>query len=525
MDRLSQMMLMGAGGEQKVPLSAVYVGGATASNTGTTSTWTASLTSLSGGVASAPSEGDLVIVFYGNSSTANNALDATGYTQVTLISRANSTQDTNLFVGYKFMGATPDASITLSQTFSVDNGATVAIQVWRNVTAPFRFSQVTSTNSVIANPPALSIEVPGNQIFVAGAAGAHIAGAQTYASSDLTAFLTTGVDSTRDSTIGLGYAVASGSFDPAAFTFSAASSTANSYAAVTLVLGGANEALFTTPGTHNFVVPSGVTSVSAVCVGGGEGGGSQVGGTGGNIRYKNNISVTPGETLTVVVGVGGAGDIATTSAAGVNGGDSSIARSGTNLVLARGGQSTATEVFDGGGTGAAGGDSLTVSSPYGTVRNGGGGGGAGGYSGNGGVGGGTTPAAGAGGAAGGGGRNTGAAGDNSPTDYRGRVGAGGGGVGVWGQGSNGAAGVNSNPAIGGGGGSGGIAGTSTSAFSGSSLTNDGGIYGGGGGAGGRNRTSAGTLVSAAGAPGASGAVRILWPGDKRRFPSTKTGLE
>ena len=67
---------------------------------------------------------------------------------------------------------------------------------------------------------------------------------------------------------------------------------------------------FPTPGTYSFTVPTGVTSICAVAIGGGGGGASDVndggGGGGGGLQYRNNVAVTPGETLTVVVGAGGA---------------------------------------------------------------------------------------------------------------------------------------------------------------------------------------------------------------------------
>lgn len=71
---------------------------------------------------------------------------------------------------------------------------------------------------------------------------------------------------------------------------------------------------YTTPGMHTWVVPTGVTSICVVCVGGGAGtasnvdgtGSSYYGGGGGGLTYKNNISVTPGVGYTVIVGGGGA---------------------------------------------------------------------------------------------------------------------------------------------------------------------------------------------------------------------------
>jgi hypothetical protein len=67
----------------------------------------------------------------------------------------------------------------------------------------------------------------------------------------------------------------------------------------------AGQQAYTTPGTYSWVAPLGVTSVSVVTVGGGGGGGGSPsyykGGGGGGLGYKNNISVTPGASYTVVV--------------------------------------------------------------------------------------------------------------------------------------------------------------------------------------------------------------------------------
>ena len=72
---------------------------------------------------------------------------------------------------------------------------------------------------------------------------------------------------------------------------------------------------FTTPGTYSWTAPAGVTSVCAVCIGGGGAGTrgtspSDVdqlrrGGGAGGLGWKNDIPVTPGQTYTIVVGAGG----------------------------------------------------------------------------------------------------------------------------------------------------------------------------------------------------------------------------
>ena len=265
----------------------------------------------------------------------------------------------------------------------------------------------------------------------------------------------------------------------------------------------------------SFTVPSDVTSISVVCVGGGGGGSAGrrnnpfsqysndnpaggAGGGGGGLSYKNNISVTPGETLTVQIGNGGSGGNGPTSG-GSNGGDTKLMRGGTVLCHASGGsagQWNSTSggaggyrvVGDGGGSGGTGGGGASL---YGNC---GGGGGAGGYSGNGG----SAGSSGSGGA-GGGGSNGSSSGAN-----------GGGGVGLLGQGSNGSGGP-------GGGGSGGNNG-STSRYNGLSHNGlAGGNYGGGGG-GGANQP--GSSISDAGR-GGNGGMRIIW-GPGRSFPSTLT---
>lgn len=270
---------------------------------------------------------------------------------------------------------------------------------------------------------------------------------------------------------------------------------------------------FTTPGTNTWTVPANVTSVSVVCVGGGGGGGNWddglQGGGGGGLGYKNNVTVVPGAAIGYQVGAGGAGGGTGTN--GQDGGESWF----SNVLLVRahggtGGQQDSPKAlggsFVGDGGGIGGGAHIAVG-----AGGSGGGGGAGGYSGNGGDGGNNSgsvaPTAGAGGGGGGGGGAS-TDGDNGA--------GGGGGVGIYGQGTNGAAGVSgTNVGTGGGAGSSGTAGAT-----GKSNTTDGvnrggagGLFGGGGG----NSATSGN--------GGGGAVRIIWPGNVRQFPSTRTADE
>ena len=252
---------------------------------------------------------------------------------------------------------------------------------------------------------------------------------------------------------------------------------------------------FTTSGT--FTVPTGVSQVSAVVVGGGGGGAGSdgdrnegnTGGSGGGLAY-GTFSVTAGETLTVTVGTGGNGG--GTGGNGSAGGTTTIARGATVLLSGGGGlggQERSTGARAGGtssGTERDGGGSGGASGSASDNNSGSGGGGAGGYTGDGGQGGSN---GGSGTVASGGG----GAGGNSASSG---IADGGGGVGILGEGSNGQAS--------GGGGSGGASNTGA----------NGGAYGGGGGA--RDDDSAG-----GGGSGADGAARIIW-GSGRSYPSTLT---
>ena len=275
--------------------------------------------------------------------------------------------------------------------------------------------------------------------------------------------------------------------------------------------GGDGEVAYTVAGTYTWVCPVGVTSVSAVAIGGGGGGGHgyssgvwETAGGGGGLGWKNNISVTPGQSYTVVVGAGGA---AGGYGVGFIGADSyfintSTVRGGaggpgqTYLLGGLGGTFTG----DGGGTGGNGGD-------YFIGFAGPGGGGAGGYTGNGVTGGGGQNSNYGGNGAGGGGGG----GGGTPT-YTGGGGGGGGGTGIYGQGNSGSGGDPISRA-GGGGGSGVPAG-----MTGGGRGGEGGGYGGGGGS---VMYNSGSEIAG---PGGGGAVRIMWGTSGRSFPNNAPAI-
>lgn len=247
---------------------------------------------------------------------------------------------------------------------------------------------------------------------------------------------------------------------------------------------------YTSAGSFYWTAPAGVTSVCVVCVGGGGGAAAGGSGGGGELRYKNNISVTPGTSYLVNVGIGGG--------YATSGGPSKF--NSTTVIANGGGSATSGSSAGAGGSGGTGdgggngGGGAVAGNSYGS------GGGAGGYSGDGGAGGNNNNhTAGTGGAGGGGASYL-----NIPPipDYL--VAFGGGGVGILGEGT-------SQPKVStlsnvNGGSSGQNGGSGTDPY--------GGAYGGGGGA--ANGTN---IYDSA---GGLGAVRIIW-GAGRAFPSTNTG--
>jgi hypothetical protein len=103
---------------------------------------------------------------------------------------------------------------------------------------------------------------------------------------------------------------------------------------------------YPTAGTFDYLVPAGIISVTVTVVAGGGGGGGSIfsgdghgGANGGSGGFYSNqtIAVTPGETLSIVVGDGGAGNTGGAGTQGTRGGSSSISRGGTPLFTATGG--------------------------------------------------------------------------------------------------------------------------------------------------------------------------------------------
>ena len=152
------------------------------SGDGTGSSYSVSLTNLSGGIGSAPQAGDIVIVCAAHAGTTNSAPTCSGnnngaYSGLGAAAYANSTYDTNMRGFYKVMGATPDTQLTIGRTSSTAYGGGTVLQVWRNPSgAPIQVTgtPTTVTNGSRGNMPSVTPTTDGTQVigFGAGAQGA-----------------------------------------------------------------------------------------------------------------------------------------------------------------------------------------------------------------------------------------------------------------------------------------------------------------------------------------------------------------
>ncbi|MBS1946123.1 MAG: T9SS type A sorting domain-containing protein [Bacteroidetes bacterium] len=137
----------------------------------------------------------------------------------------------------------------------------------------------------------------------------------------------------------------------------------------------ANSQTYSSAGTYTYTVPAGVTSITIYCWGAGGGSGGCVaggkdqagGGGGGGACTKNIFTVTPGQSLTIVVGAGGTAG----SSAGTNGGlggTSSVTGIGVSITAAGGSGGNGVTTNGGAGTGGAGG---STGSGYSVIYSGG----------------------------------------------------------------------------------------------------------------------------------------------------------
>lgn len=231
-------------------MALVFVGGTSLGfNGATTGNQTISLTSLAGGIASAPAQDDLVIVAYGvgvPNSTNASANVASGNASGSYAEMAGSPLSADdsikvrLVVSSRIMGATPDTQITVANAGSSFAAGAVAVSVWRgaDVSTPIDVTPTTATgiNTAQPDPPAITPATPGAIIIVC-AAGAHGDMTAAFASSDQSNLVQAMGNDTADVRTAIGSLTwpGAGSVNPAALTGGNAG-TQGSWAALTLAL-------------------------------------------------------------------------------------------------------------------------------------------------------------------------------------------------------------------------------------------------------------------------------------------------
>ena len=221
-----------------------FVGAATGGRTGSSSTsLTVSLTALTGGIAASPADGDIVVVLAVTGTKANRTLSikdpaTVDYTLIGSELYSDDFVDTNLRLAYKFMGATPDASVVIGPSGSGQDALTVVVHVWRGVdaTTPLDVAVTTATgiNTGRPNPPAITPTTADAVVLAAGGAAAAIGA--VFTASELANFRSVTQADSNDSMSGMGsFDWVSGAFDPAGWLGGTTAAT-DSWAAITMAL-------------------------------------------------------------------------------------------------------------------------------------------------------------------------------------------------------------------------------------------------------------------------------------------------
>lgn len=203
------------------------------------------LTLLTGGSANAPSAGDKVLVIAASGSQGDRNLNATGnasYTDYTEIHDVfgDDSADTNLWLGIKTMGTTPDTSVTVNGlTVNSDHGAAIIALVFRRISSTLITATATGANSFHANPPSVTPTVPGSWVLAIGAgmsANANTVEPTISGFTKLAYVRSPGDGGVPSGTLKLlvAYSVWSGSgaVDPPAFTDADANTSSDSWAAI-----------------------------------------------------------------------------------------------------------------------------------------------------------------------------------------------------------------------------------------------------------------------------------------------------
>jgi hypothetical protein len=225
-----------------------YVGGATASTSGGSSTISVTFSSITGGIGGGVLTGDLVVALLAAAGSSNftMSMNTAGYTNLFDL-YANNSYDANLGLFYKVMGATPDTSAQTGSFLTGGDSVVLGIQVWRgvNTSTPIGASaSAINTGSTLANPPAITTTAKGSKVIAFGNAAASYSGSQgfTFGGDLENTMAAIGPNTSNAATLGVGAVKMLGGVrqigtvvDPIAFS-AAVTNTNTSWAAVTFEL-------------------------------------------------------------------------------------------------------------------------------------------------------------------------------------------------------------------------------------------------------------------------------------------------
>lgn len=219
-----------------------FVGGTSATQAANSGAgYTISLTSLTGGLGSAPAAGDIVIVATGWAYTTdgNPGVTTSGYTELCDL-YAHSGADANFSVNWKIMGPTPDTNVSVTTSASTASaGHVTVIQVWRGVnqTTPIDVTTTTSTSTTASNPPNSPSITPVTRGCVILSCGLYAGNDSTAATLTTPSGMQNGVIASINASYSASAGIASysdwisGAYDPAAWGISGTSSGSSSAAA------------------------------------------------------------------------------------------------------------------------------------------------------------------------------------------------------------------------------------------------------------------------------------------------------
>lgn len=238
-----------------------YVGGT--SGTGTTNGYAVSLNgTLTGGIASSPAAGDLVVVFTGFGNTASSAPAVSGnnsgaYSTATAAQHVNDTWDTEFASFYKIMGGTPDTSLSITRTANGAYGGGTTVQVWRGIhdTNPFigAATPASGINTSAINPPAYNPAVTGALIIAGGAGTQATTGVAFTGFTGMSNFLSAyGDGTTSDTAVAMASFIYAGvSYDPPVASGGTVGNASSSWAGVTIAFRPQNYTLTAQNGSYS----------------------------------------------------------------------------------------------------------------------------------------------------------------------------------------------------------------------------------------------------------------------------------